>query len=155
MEKISKIAAKEVAERIAREAFKNTRKSVYMEIQILCEEILKDQIPQEVIDFCQKWKQYIDARDCVSIHCENKQGETILWVTSVVSFFVPFKMSSLVVSGEYSDKLVEARGKISQFIKERAALQHNIENKLLELGTIERIEKEFPSAAPYVVKNLV
>ena len=150
MAKISKSTADEVSIRMANDSFKNREKGVRKEIKELCEKILKDQIPQEVIDFCVKWKHYVGIQYSGSIQCLDKQGKTRCWVSSLVSFPVPYLKSSFAVTGEYSDRLYMAFESLRQLKKEKGILQNNIANTLLDLGTIKRIEDEFPSAVPYL-----
>lgn len=150
MAKISKITADEVAIRIANYYFANRENSIRKEIKELCEEIVKDQIPKGVIDFCRKWSQYIGLQYSVSIACLNEQGNIKSWVSSMISFPIPFKKSSLEVKGEYSDRLDEANNKLRQLRREKSAMKVNILNTLLELGTVKRIAEEFPVAVPYL-----
>lgn len=150
MAKISKSTADEVSIRMANYSFKNRERNVRKEIEELCETIVKDQIPQGVIDFCEKWKEYISYQFSVSIQCLDKQGATRCLVSSHVSTPVPYKKSSLVVSGEYSDRLCEASRKLTLLKREKDILKNNILNTLLDLGTTKRIEEAFPSAVPYL-----
>lgn len=149
MAKISRATATEVATRMVNDVFKNREANIRGQIKVICEKIAKDKIPQEVLDFCEKWKEYLTLHASLSIACINEEGKIRCWVSSPISFLVSYKVSTLTVEGEDSDALYALNEKRCQLIKEKNALLNNIINTLLDLGTTKRVEVEFSDAAPY------
>lgn len=151
MAKISRYTATDVAMKMATDVFKDRVSCIRKRIQEVAEKIAKREIPQEVLDICEKWKAYISVTHSISIQCMDNRGKTRCWVSSMTSFLLPFGSSSIVVTGEDSDNLYAYYDKLEQLRKSKNNLQIDIITILLDLGTTKRVEKEFPAAAPYFV----
>lgn len=152
MAKFSRFTAIEVATSMANDAFKGRESSVRKQIKEVCDKIAKEQIPQEVLDICAKWKEHISVVSNLSVACLDNRGKTRCWVTSAISFGVPAGHDSFDVVGEDSDKLYTLNEELRQLRSRKNTLQNNIENVLLDLGTTKRVEAEFAIAVPYFAK---
>lgn len=153
MAKISRYTAEKVARKMVDDVFKDRVNRTRKRIQEVSEKIAKREIPQEVLEFCEKWKEYITVTQSLSIKCIDNHGSTRCWVSSAISFCVPFGSTSLDVAGEDSDKLYMFNERLNQLRKKKNSLLGEITNTLLDLGTTKRVEVEFPAAASYFCED--
>lgn len=152
MAKISRYTATEVATKMVNDVYKDRENCIRKKIQTRCEAIAKRQFPKAVLDFVNKWKEYITVTHTLSVACLNNQGKTRCWVTSVLSFDIPSGKSAIDAVGADSDVLNMLNEKLRELRRSKTSLLNDITNTLLDLGTTKRVETEFPTAVPYFAK---
>lgn len=152
MAKISRFTASEVATKMVNDVYKDRESLIRGRIQEMCEKGAKTQIPQAVLEFCEKWSEYLTLRTHVSIACLDENRKIRCWVMSPVSFMVPVGKNTLEVLGADSDELYKYHEMLCELRREKNSLVNDIMNTLLDLGTTKRVATEFPVAVPYLTK---
>ena len=152
MAKISRYTATEVAAKMVNDVYKDRESLLRGRIQEMCEKVTKTKIPQAVLEFCEKWTEYLTLRTNVSIACLDENQKIKCWVMSPISLKVPVGKNTLEVSGADADGLFKYHEMLCELRREKNSLLNDITNTLLDLGTTKRVATKFPAAVPYLVK---
>lgn len=146
MGKISKDCAYKLAEFLT-EKKKEAIQVLDKELSAVATKIYESLLPKGVIDFFKKHPEWVDKTKYFRLVGNGFDHESIY-----LEYEMPYNGSSPQPSAEDAKKLRKMYDKISDMEKELRALQKDISNAVIALGTVKKVTEVFPESTEFLEK---
>jgi hypothetical protein len=153
--RISKEKAREVASKLANDAFKAKKERIKKESEELGDKLIKKYIPSELLEICNKYSEYFNTRNYLYVKDKEKEDErryndSICIETTFNNPTLSGSWNGIPVSTEDYKEVKKKNTEYSNCIGLCDKYERDIANALIALGTTKRIKEKFPEAIKYI-----
>jgi hypothetical protein len=150
--RISKEKAKEVAIKLANDAFKAKKERIKKESEELGDKLMKKYIPSELLEMCEKYSEYFTK--CTVLYIKDKESNSSYDNANIDTTINNPTLSgcwhSIPVSTEDYKEVKKKNTEYSNCMRLCNKYENDITNALIALGTTKRIKEKFPEAMKYI-----